>query len=89
MDLCFIETNNRRQIKSLYAPYQFSVNVDTYNVKTVQKYLISVETLDQLLVNNFKILFFKRIYLIFIIFSKSDLQTLQITAEFSSAQLIV
>jgi hypothetical protein len=51
MDLCFIDGHNRRQIKSLYAPYQFSVNIDTYNVKTTQKFLISVETLDQLLVS--------------------------------------
>ncbi|CAO1419645.1 unnamed protein product [Diamesa serratosioi] len=49
MDLCFIKDSNNKHLIQLYPFYEFTVNVDTHNVKTSQNFNISLEKIDNLI----------------------------------------
>lgn len=46
MDLCFAKESNHQLIQQLYPVYQFSVNVDAYQIKNDQTFNFSLEKLD-------------------------------------------
>lgn len=49
MDLCFIKDTNSKHLIQLYPFYEFTVNVDTHNVKTNQNFNISLEKIENLI----------------------------------------
>lgn len=46
MDSCFINNKNRREIKILFPSFNFNINIDSYGLKTLQKFNVIVEKMD-------------------------------------------